>query len=126
MGFFFSTSTELSVSLTTSNGPAPTGLTANAFSPIFCTAVGEAIQSAVESKISSMNAPSGAASVMVTVSGPVAVTDLTGQVGLQVHADLRSRSMFQTTAVALNGVPSLNVTPGRMLSVIVLASGETE
>ena len=63
---------------------------------------------------------------MVTVSGPVAVTDLTGQVGLQVHADLRSRSMFQTTAVALNGVPSVNVTPGRMFSVIVLASVEIE
>ena len=66
---------ELSVSLTTSNGPAPTGLMANAFSPIFCTAVGEAIQSAVESKISSMNAPSGTASLIFTVYGPFAVTD---------------------------------------------------
>ena len=114
------------MSLTTTNGPAPTGLTANAFSPIFCTAVGEAIQSAVESKISSMNAPSGALSLIITVSVPVAVTDVTGQVGLQVHADLRSRSMFQTTAAALNGVPSVNVTPGRMFSVIVLASVEIE
>ncbi len=55
------------MSLTTSNGPAPTGLTADAFSPIFCTAVGEAIQSAVESKIWSMNAPSGASRAICTV-----------------------------------------------------------
>ena len=64
--------------------------------------------------------------MIVTVSGPVAVTDVTGQVGLQVHADLRSRSMFVTTAAALNGVPSVNFTPGRMSSVIVLASLEIE
>ena len=57
------------MSLTTSNGPAPTGLTANAFSPIFCSAVGEAIESAVESKISSMNAPSGALSLNCTCPG---------------------------------------------------------
>src|SRR5690242_16736500 len=47
----------------------PTGWAANAFSPIFCTAAGEAIQSAVESKIWSMNAPSGAARVICTAYG---------------------------------------------------------
>ena len=71
-----------------------------------------------------MNAPSGAARMICTVYGPVAVTDLTGQVGLQVHADFRSRLMFQTTAAALNGVPSVNLTPWRSVSVIVLASLE--
>ena len=86
-------------------------MAANAFSPIFCTAVGEAIQSAVESKIWLMNAPSGAARTICTVYGPVAVTDLTGQVGLQVHTDFRSRLMFHTTAAALNDVPSVNLTP---------------
>ena len=52
------------------------------------------------------------------------MTDLTGQVGLQVHADFRSRWMFQTTAAALNGVPSVNLTPWRSVIVIVLASFE--
>ena len=56
--------------------------------------------------------------------GPDAVTDLTGQVGLQVHADLRSRWMFHTAAAALNGVPSVNLTPWRRVIVIVLASLE--
>ena len=64
-----------------------------------------------------MNAPSGALSLITTVSVPAAVTEVTGQVGLQVHADFRSRSMFHTTAAALNGVPSVNVTPGRTFSV---------
>src|SRR6266542_1799998 len=64
------------------NGPAPTGLAANAFWPIFCTAVGEAIQLAIESKIWLMNAPSGALRLICTVDGPVAVTEVTGQVGL--------------------------------------------
>jgi hypothetical protein len=41
------------------------------------------------------------------------VTEVTGQVGLQVHADFRSRWMFHTTAAALNGVPSVNFTPWR-------------
>ena len=108
------------MSLTTSNGPAPTGLTANAFSPIFCSAVGEAIQSGVESKIWSMSAPSGRLRLIATVYGPVAVTDVTGQVGLQVHVDLRSRWMFHTTAAALSAVPSVNFTPWRMSSVTVL------
>ena len=54
------------------------------------------------------------------------MTDVTGQVGLQVQDDLRSRWMFHTTAAALNGVPSVNFTPGRMSSVIVLASVEIE
>ncbi len=37
------------MSLTTVNGPAPTGASLNAFSPIFCSAVGEAIQLTLES-----------------------------------------------------------------------------
>jgi hypothetical protein len=82
-------------------------LTANAFSPIFCIAVGQAIQSAVESKIWSMNAPSGAARLITTVSVLGAVTEATAQVGLQVHVDFRSRSMFHCTAAALNAVPSV-------------------
>ncbi len=108
------------MSLTTSNGPAPTGLTANAFSPIFCTAVGEAIQSAIESKIWSMNAPSGALRLICTVYGLGELTEVTAQVGLQVHVDFRSRWMFHNTAAPLNAVPSVNVTPWRMSSVIVL------
>src|SRR6266704_388732 len=102
------------------NGPAPTGLAANAFSPVFCTAVGEAIQLAIESKIWSMNAPSGALRLICTADGPVAVTEVTGQVGLQVQEDLRSRLRFHTTASALNGVPSVNFTPWRRVIVIDL------
>src|SRR5690348_17334129 len=102
------------------NGPAPTGLAANAFWPIFCTAVGEAIQLAIESKIWLVNAPSGALRLICTVDGPVAVTEVTGQVGLQVQLDLRSRLRFHTTASALNGVPSVNFTPWRRVIVIDL------
>src|SRR5438034_10373304 len=101
-------------------GPAPTGLAANAFWPIFCTAVGEAIQLAIESKIWLMNGPSGALRLICTVDGPVAVTEVTGQVGLQVQLDFRSRLRFHTTASALNGVPSVNFTPWRRVIVIDL------
>src|SRR5437763_12104234 len=101
-------------------GPAPTGLAANAFWPIFCTAVGEAIQLAIESKIWLVNAPSGALRLICTVDGPVAVTEVTGQVGLQVQLDFRSRLRFHTTASALNGVPSVNFTPWRRVIVIDL------
>src|SRR5258705_3425211 len=91
-------------------GPAPTGLAANAFTPIVCTAVGEAIQLAIESKIWSMNAPSGALRLICTADGLVAVTEVTGQVGLHVQLDFRSRLRFHTTASALYGVPSVNFT----------------
>src|SRR5215467_6016039 len=67
-----------------------------------------------------MNAPSGALRLIVTVCGPEAVTEVTGQVGLQVHEDLRSRWRFHTTAAALNGVPSVNFTPWRRVIVIDL------
>ena len=95
-------------------------MAANAFTPIFCTAVGEAIQLAIESKIWSMNAPSGALRLIVTAIGPDEVTEVTGQVGLQVHGDFRSRLRFHTTASALNGVPSVNFTPWRRVLVIDL------
>ena len=39
---------------------------------------------------------------------------------MQVHDDFRSRWMFHITAAALKAVPSVNVTPWRILSVIVL------
>jgi hypothetical protein len=47
-----------------------------------------------------------------------------GHCGAQVQFDERSRVKFHATAVALNGVPSLNWTPWRSLIVTVLPSGE--
>ena len=82
--------------------------------------MGEAIQLAIESKIWLVNAPSGALRLICTVDGPVAVTEVTGQVGLQVQLDFRSRLRFHTTASALNGVPSVNFTPWRRVIVIDL------
>ena len=38
----------------------------------------------------------------------------------------RSRSQLKATACALNGVPSVNVTPWRSVMVTVLASGLNE
>ena len=51
------------MSLTTVNGPAPTGLSCERLLAHLLQAVGEAIQFAVESKIWLMNAPSGALQV---------------------------------------------------------------
>src|SRR5437764_14756410 len=112
--------TEFGVLLATMNGPAPTGWSRNCFSPSFFTAVGEAIQSAVESMKELMIDAYTVASLMTTVLSPCAVIDLTGHMGLQVQGDFRSRLMFHTTASALNGVPSVNFTPCRRLMVTVL------
>ena len=49
VGFFLSTICELSLSLTTVKGPAPTGVSRNLRSPIFLFAVGEGTQLALES-----------------------------------------------------------------------------
>src|SRR5438046_1019522 len=81
---------------------APTGVSATCFSPIFFSAVGEAIQFAVESMNDEMIGANTVFRLMTTVLVPCAVTEATGQVGLQVHGDLRSRWMFHTTAWALN------------------------
>src|SRR5579875_910843 len=129
---------------TTSNGPAPTGFWPNCV-PSFCTAVGEAIQLAIESKSWLMNAPFGTIWCTTMVYGPVTWM-APGAGGSAVPGGLpfgagcmamshgglrpflmavspRSRSQFQYTACALNGVPSVNVTPWRRVTVTVLASG---
>jgi hypothetical protein len=110
--------------LVTLNGPAPTGLILNFFSPTFFRAVGDAIQLALESKNELVIAPYGAVKLSTTVSGPSVVTDLTGHVGLQVHGDLRSRLMLKATASASNVVPSVNFTPARSLILTVLPPSE--
>jgi hypothetical protein len=51
-----STSSELSLLETTLNGPAPTGVIRNFFSPSFLSAVGEAVQLAFESTNDAMTA----------------------------------------------------------------------
>ena len=77
---------------TTVNGPAPTGLSLNACSPIFLIADGEAIQEKLESWSWLMKAPSGWARLTMTVVGPFATIDLTTKlVGLHVHGEARSR-----------------------------------
>ena len=60
------------MSLSTTNGPAPTGFLANACSPIFWTAAGEAIQVGIVSNSWLMNAALGMAWWITTVYGPVA------------------------------------------------------
>jgi hypothetical protein len=102
--------------------------------------VGEAIHMAVESNSWLMNAASGTSWWMTRVYGPVAsIAPLTGgDVGFSgsvlatchggampalTPAGPRSRFQFHSTACALNGVPSLNVTPWRSVIVTVLASG---
>ena len=80
-------------------------------SPIFCFAVGEGTQLALEA----MNdAAAGAYTVvkLITTSLPEAVTDLTGHVGRQVHVDFRTVLMWSATTWAVKGVPSENLTPG--------------
>ena len=55
------------------------------------------------------------------VYGPVCL--MTGglrKTGLQVHVAERSRFQLNTTAAALNGVPSENVTPWRRVMFTVL------
>ena len=79
----------LSVSLTTVNGPAPTGLILNACSPMVFSAVGEAIQFTFDVESWFLSAPSGA--VVITRGRSHTVTDLAGQTGLQVHGEARSR-----------------------------------
>src|SRR5215467_9825997 len=126
------------MSLTTVNGPAPTGYCANCFALSLLTAVGDAIQLVIASNIWLMNAPSGWFSLTTTVDasgvvitpalggepGAFGFTRSTGHCGAQVQVALRSRVKFQATAAALNGVPSLNWTPWRSLIVTVLPSGE--
>ena len=130
--------------LTTVNGPAPTGALANASSaPAFWMAVGEAIQVAIESNSWLMNAAFGTFWCTTTVYGPVAAYALltgveVGFFGLVLATFQRSempafwasgpksRSQLNTTAWALNGVPSLNFTPCRSVIVTSLASGLNE
>ena len=58
------------MSLTTVNGPAPTGVSENFFSPIFFSAAGEAIQFAVESMNDEMIGANTVFRLMTTVSVP--------------------------------------------------------
>ena len=125
MGFFFSTSVFDSVSLTTVNGPAPTGLILNACSPIFLSAVREAIQFRLATNNWFWNAPSGAAKLIFTVVASGAVIDLTGgRTGLHVHGAARSRFQLATTAAPSSGVPSENFRFGRIAIVQVLPPSE--
>ena len=123
------------------NGPAPIGFLANACSLCFWTAAGDTIQVPIESYSWLMNAAFGRAWCTTTVYGPVAAyapplgvelgffgsTLATGQfsAGAPDFATSGPKSRFQLkmTAWALNGVPSLNVTPCRSVIVTSLASG---
>src|SRR5215469_4457991 len=124
---------------TTVNGPAPTGDLANAVSPIFWYAVGEAIQFGKELIIWLMNAPFGTSWWTTIVYGPVAciAVGVGGDVGIFglvrgmsqngalpdfTPCGPRSRSQSASTAWALNGVPSENVTPWRRLIVTSFTS----
>src|SRR5215472_17452839 len=129
--------------LATSNGPAPTGVWPKPFGS-FARAVGEAIQLAIGSKSWSMNAPFGAIWCTTIVYGPVTwMAPGAGGSGVKgglplgagsvaiIHGGLRpflmpivprSRCQLSYTALALNGVLSVNFTPWRMLIVTVLAS----
>src|ERR1700735_124979 len=116
------------------NGPAPTGIWANAFSPILLKEDSEMIQFGIVSYIWLMNAPSGRARFTWMVSGPstlmtpaagaevvtFGLTRATCHSGAQVQLDSRSRVQFQATTEAVSGVPSENLTPGRRSMVIVL------
>src|ERR1700735_2007146 len=115
------------------NGPAPTGIWANAFSPILLKAVSEMIQFGIASYIWLMNAPSGAARFTWMVSGPsTLMTPFAGagvvtfglvlatvHSGAQVQFDSRSRVQFQATTDAVSGVPSEKSTFGRRVMVTV-------
>src|ERR1700728_4587546 len=120
------------------NGPAPTGSWAKAFSPILLKAASEMIQFGIVSYIWLMNAPSGRSRFTWMVSVPrtlmtpfagaevvtLGLTRATCHSGAQVQLDSRSRVQFQATTEAVSGVPSENVTPGRRSTVIVLLSLE--
>src|ERR1700684_2772251 len=116
------------------NGPAPTGSWAKAFSPILLKAASEMIQFGIVSYIWLMNAPSGRSRFtwMVSVPSTLITPGAGGEVGTcglpgapchsgaQVQLDSRSRVQFQATTEAVSGVPSENLTPGRRSMVIVL------
>ena len=109
------------MSLTTVNGPAPTGLILNACSPMVFSAVGEAIQFRLATSNWFWNAPSGAAKLNTTVVAFGAVIDFTGgRSGLQVHGLARSRVQLATTAAPFSGVPSENLRFGWSVIVHVL------
>jgi hypothetical protein len=92
----------------------------NADSPIFFSAVSDAIHEKFESWSWLTNAPSGAARFTTTVVSFGAVIVLTGMTGLHVQGVARSLFQLAATAWALNGVPSVNFTPERTVIVTVL------
>jgi hypothetical protein len=118
VGFFSSTSSELSSLLTTVNGPAPTGETRNWSSPISSSAVGEAIQFTLATTNDSAATAVGSANLITTVSSPSVVigsSSASTQLGLHVQSASMFRWMLKRTASAVKSVPSLNVMPSRIV-----------
>ncbi len=106
------------------NGPEHTGFAAN-LSPAACAAFGETIIPARSVRIDRSGA-NGAERLRRTVSASIASTLATGASSpLRFDPGMvlwRSRLYF--TAAASSFSPSWNVTPGRILRVSVLKSGD--
>ena len=98
------------------NGPVPTGAR-SAASPIFCTALGDTIDTysiAIERRMG----PYGSLVTMSTVRSSTTSAPAMGPARLAHRAGgllLNARSNVNLTAAALNGVPSWNFTFGRSL-----------
>src|SRR5690349_17638908 len=93
VGLRSSTSSELSWSLTTLNGPAPTGVALTLSSPIVCSAVGEAIQFTLDTTNELITAALACLNLSTTVSVPSVVMaswSASCQRGRQVQVDLTS------------------------------------
>ena len=91
---------------------------------MFFSAVGDAIQLTLLAGKPLMIAAFGCANLSTTVSGSGAVMGsvlASTHCGAHVHGDFESRWKFAATAAESNGVPSLNLIPGRSLIVRVLA-----
>ena len=112
------------MSLTTVNGPAPTGASLNAFSPSLLSAVGDTIQLTLASWKVLISGAYGWVRWITTSYEPEVVIEETGHLGVSPTGAARSRLKLNATAAALNGVPSLNVTPCLSSIVTVLSSAE--
>src|SRR5947207_16026729 len=106
------------------NGPAPTGLVAKSL-PDAVIAVGEPMNASRFVKLTS-NVGNAVLSVNTTVNGSGESIDLISDAppapNDPAFAGSCSRLMLKITAAALNGVPSVNVTPVRRCIVHVTES----
>src|SRR5579875_228253 len=97
------------------NGPAPTGVIENFWTPILFMAVGEAIQLGTSLKNAWMIGAKTVFMWSTTVYWSGVVIVLIGKFWAQPHASAaagaKSRWMLNLTAAALKGVPSVNLTP---------------